>query len=176
MKRHGTRVAFTTALLVVTSLLAAGCVPGGQSGSRHTLYDDLDSLARDSSAIVVGSVRDQREEASAGFSSTISTVEVTNSPTNPSLGSNLDAGAVPVAVGEVIQVRQDGPEPNVLQPGQEYLLYLTPSMLSGEESTHFFITGAVAGAYVRNGDDFTRVAVDSGDQLPETISIAGTEG
>ena len=175
MKRLGRRVAFTTALLVATPLVAVGCVPGGQSGSRHTLYDDLDSLARDSSAIVVGSVRDQREETSAGFSSTISTVEVTNSPANPSLGSNLDSGAVPIAVGEVIQVRQDGPEPSVLHPGQEYLLYLTPSMLSGEESTHYFITGAVAGAYVRNGDQFTRVAIDSGDQLPDTITIAGTE-
>ncbi|MCR2809938.1 MULTISPECIES: hypothetical protein [unclassified Microbacterium] len=102
-------------------------------------------------------------------------MEVTNTPAGPGLGENLDAASAQVAVGDVIQVRQDGVDPSVLQPGQEYLLYLTPSMLSGEEAAHFFITGTVAGAYLREGDDFRRVAADSGDDLPDTIEIAGAE-
>ncbi|MDY0908808.1 hypothetical protein [Microbacterium sp. CFBP9034] len=161
-------------LVAALAVGTAGCAASSASGSRHAMYDSLDSLARDSSVIVVGSVTGQREESSAGFTSTISTVDVTNTPTNPSLGSNTEP--TPVAVGDVIQVRQDGAEPSVLHAGQEYLLYLTPSMLPGDEAAHFFITGAVAGAYVRDGDQFTRVAIESGDDLPDTIDVAGAEG
>ena len=139
------------------------------------MYDSLDSLARDSSAIVVGSVTNQRQESSEGFTTTISTIEVTNTPTNPQLGANLDPESTPVAVGDLIQVRQDLQHPSVLDPGQEYLLYLTPSMLPGNEATDFFITGAVAGAYLKDGDKFTRVETGSGDDLPDTIDIAGAE-
>jgi hypothetical protein len=173
MRRLGTRSALATLLVAVVSVGAVGCTQS--SGSRHTLYDNVDSLARDSSAIVVGSVTDQRQDTSAGFTTTISTVEVANDPENPSLGANLDGGPVQLVVGDVIQVRQDG-EPSVLHPGQEYLLFVTASMLPGDAAAHFFITGAVAGAYQREGNQYTRVRTDSGDNLPDTIQIAGTDG
>ena len=66
MRRPGKRHAMAVLLVAVVSVGVAGCVQGGESGSRHALYDSLDSLARDSSVIVVGSVTDQREEVSAG--------------------------------------------------------------------------------------------------------------
>ena len=173
MRRLLRRPAFAALLVALVSVGTVGCAQS--SGSRHTLNHDVDSLARDSSTVIVGSVTDQRQETSAGFTTTISTVEVTNSPANPSLGENLDAEPVPVAAGDVIQVRQDG-EPSVLHPGQEYLLFLTPTMLPGDGAAHFFITGAVAGAYQRDGDQYIRVVTDSGDDLPDTIQIAGPDG
>lgn len=175
MRRLGIRLAPTMLTVALVSATASGCVQSGDSGSRHELFDSLDALARESSVIVVGSVTDQREEDSAGLHTTVSTVSVTNTPANPSLGENLDAESVPVAVGDVIQVRQDG-KPSALHPDQEYLLFLTPTMLPGNEATQFFITGAVAGAYKRDGDQYTRIVTDSGDDLPDTIVIADAHG
>lgn len=175
MRRIRTRAAGAALLMALVALGAAGCAQAGESASRHTLYDSLDSLARDSSDIVIGPVSAQREETSDGFASTVSTVDVINVPTNPSLGSNVDSESEPVAVGDVIEVRQDGHEPSVLRSGQEYMLYLRPTELPGSEAEQFFITGAIAGAYVRDGDSFRRVTPDSGDDLPDTIDITGTE-
>ncbi|MFE5409601.1 hypothetical protein [Microbacterium sp. NPDC056569] len=145
------------------------------SGSRATLYESLDALAADSSVIVVGTVTEQRgdpaTEQHGGPETTVSSVDVTNVPANPQLAANLDATHATVAVGDVVEVRQDtGP---VLTLGEEYMLFLTPSMLSGDAASDYFITGAVAGLYERDGDEFRRVALDSGDTLPETIAIAG---
>ena len=132
MRRLGKRRAMAAVLVAVASVVVAGCAQDGESGSRHALYDSLDSLARDSSVIVVGSVTDQREGVSAGAPppSRISTVEVTNTPANPSLGEDLDTETGVVAVGDVIQVREDAGS-SLLQIGREYLLFLTPSMLPG---------------------------------------------
>ena len=177
MRRLGTRRAMAAVFVAVVSVVAAGCVQSGESWSRHALYDSLDSLAGDSSVIVVGSITRQREEISAEAppASRISTVEVTNTPANPSLGEDLDTGSGTVTVGDVIQVREDAGS-SLLQPGREYLLFLTPSMLPGDKAAQFFITGAVAGAYEKEGDQFTRVVTGSGDDLPDTIDIAGAQG
>ena len=43
-------------------------------------------------------------------------------------------------------------------------------------AAQFFITGEVAGAYERDGDQFTRIVTGSGDDLPDTIDIAGAQG
>ena len=177
MTRLSTRRMLAVMLVAVVSTGVTGCVQSGASGSRHAMYDSIDALARDSSVIVVGSVTDQREDLSAGAPppSRISTVEVINTPANPSLGENLDAESAPVAVGDVIDVREDAGA-SLLRPGQEYLLFLTPSMLPGDEAAQFFITGAVAGAYERDGDQFARIVTDSGDDLPDTFQIADTQG
>ena len=102
-------------------------------------------------------------------------MEVTNTPANPSLGEDLDTETGVVAVGDVIQVREDAGA-SLLQIGREYLLFLTPSMLPGDMAAQFFITGEVAGAYERDGDQFTRIVTGSGDDLPDTIDIAGAQG
>lgn len=138
-------------------------------GSRHALYESIDSLAADSSVIVVGTVLEQHGDDGT----TVSAIEVINTPANPQLGANIEAEHTAVEVGDVLEVRQDtGP---VLTTGDEYLLFLTPNMLPGEAATQFFITGAVAGLYVRDGGEFRRVVMDSDDTLPETITIAGSE-
>ena len=102
-------------------------------------------------------------------------MEVTNTPANPSLAENLDIGSGVVAVGDVIQVREDAGA-SLLQIDREYLLFLTPSMLPGDKAAQFFITGAVAGAYQRDGEQFTRIVTGSGDDLPDTIDIAAAQG
>jgi hypothetical protein len=37
----------------------------------------------------------------------------------------------------------------------------------------YFITGAVAGLSVRDGKEFRRLVVDSGDDLSDTIGVSG---
>lgn len=160
--RHGMALA-GLALLVASSL--AGCATSS-SGSRHTLYDSNDALVADSSDVVVGTVQSTGTDGDA----TVATLEVENTPDNPSLGSNIDADVRTVEVGDVIGVRQQTDEK--LSAGAQYLLYLTPTMLSGDAADQYYITGAVAGMYVRDGDVFRRVVPDSGDTLSETISIS----
>lgn len=155
----------TAALGLIVALTAC---TGGSSGSRHTLYDGIDELAADSSAIVVGSVSAQRTEGDQ----TVSSIVVEGSSTNPHLAENLDGGPSTIEPDDVIDVRQMSSDP-LLTPGAEYALFLTPTMLPGDAASQYFVTGAVAGIYVRDGDTFHRVAVDSGDTLPETIEVAG---
>lgn len=159
------RVGFLAALVASAGILAA-CSEAG-SGSRHTLYDSIESLAADSSSIVVGDVTAQSVEGDV----TISSVAVTNAPANPRLGSDLADAPEPAAVGETVEVRQEGSP--TLEVGGEYLLFLTPTMLPGEAAAQFFVTGAVAGLYVREDDGFRRVVPDSGDDLPATITATG---
>jgi hypothetical protein len=153
----------TLALLVAANL--AGCA-SSSSGSRHALYDSDDAMVRDSTDIVVGTVQGSSVDGDA----TVATIEVENAPTNPSLGSNIDAETETIEVGDVIEVRQQT-DPK-LSTGSQYLLYLTPTGLSGEAAEQYYITGAVAGMYVREGDVFRRVVPDSGDTVSETISIS----
>ncbi|MGW9586554.1 hypothetical protein [Microbacterium sp. NPDC055455] len=169
----GTRPRLTTAGVFAVGIVVAGLLAGcsqTSSGSRHTLYDSVESLAADSSSIVVGTVSTQTTEGDA----TISSVEVTNAPTNPQLGAALVDRPEPAAVGDTVEVRQDLPP--VLGLGEEYLLFLTPTMLPGEAGGQYFVTGAVAGLYIRQDDEFRRVVPDSGDTLPDTITAVGTPG
>ena len=156
------------ALLIAVVSVLAGCSQSS-SGSRATLYDSVESLAADSSSIVVGTVSAQSTEGDV----TISSVEVTNAPTNSQLGANLPDHTEPAAVGDTVEVRQEDPSP-ALELGNEYLLFLTPTMLPGEATTQHFVTGAVAGLYIRQDDEFRRVVRDSGDTLPDTITAVGT--
>ena len=159
------------ALAAIALAVLTGCSgSGSSSASRATLYDSVEGLAADSSAIVVGTVTHRSRDGSA----TVASVEVDNAPANPQLGANLDGEYAPVAVGDVVEVRQDA-EP-LLADGTEYLLFLTPTMLPGDAASQYFVTGAVAGLYERDGDEFRRVVPDSGDTLPETFSIAGEDG
>lgn len=168
----GFAVAMTAAIVVIAFQAFAArpspvAAPSPTASATTKVYDDIDALARDSSVIVIGSVTDQH----AG----ISTVKVTNTPGNPGLGENLNTRSAPVAVGDLIQVRED-PATSLLRPGQEYLLFLTQSTLPGDQTTQFRITGTDSGAYQMAGNQFIKIVTDNGDGLPDTIEIAGTRG
>ena len=156
---------WTLALVTVAALTACA---NASSGSRAELYETIDELAADSSVIVGGTVTGQFRDGST----TVSTVEVAHAPANPQLGANVDGDHAAVEVGDVVEVREDAAP--LLAQGDEYLLFLTPTMLPDEAASQFFVTGAVAGIYRRDGDEFRRVALDSGDTLPETITVAGS--
>ena len=82
----------------------------------------------------------------------------------------------------VITVRQTGstrqtPPTGLLGVGQRYLLYLTPSGLSGEQASQFYVTGMNAGIYkaaegaqtggeTSSGSTFTQADPDPADNLP----------
>ncbi|MCW3491764.1 hypothetical protein [Microbacterium sp. SSM24] len=158
--------ALTAALVLAAACALSGCT-GGSSGSRHTLYDSIDALAADSSAIVVGEVARQRTEGET----TISSVVVGSAPTNPQLGAEVDGGASAIESGDVVDVRQTTSP--YLEVGGRYALFLTPTMLEGDAASQFYVTGAEAGIYACEADSCHRVALDSGDDLPETIELAG---
>ena len=158
------------------SVALTGCV-SSSSGSRAALYESLDDLARDSTAIVVGTVTGERQDDDA----IIATVQIAHTPTNPQLGAEVDADGPPFVVGDVVDVRQMGDSESssggapLLQAGQEYLLFLTPTMLAGDAADQYYVTGAEAGLYVRENDVFRRVVLDTGDTLPATIATTGEE-
>jgi hypothetical protein len=81
--------------------------------------------------------------------------------------------AEPVSAGDAVAVRQDPSSRPLLEKGKEYALWLTPTMLDGDAANDFFITGSNAGMYLVDGDIARRVATETGDNLPETIEIAG---
>ncbi|MFE1664943.1 hypothetical protein [Microbacterium sp. P02] len=141
------------------------------------MYESIDDLARDSTAIVVGTVTTQRQSDDA----MVSTFQVSNAPTNPQLGGDLDSADVPPVAGDIVEVRQMDSAGSslaapLLEPTREYLLFLTPSMLGGDAATQYYVTGGEAGLYIREGDEFRRMVTDSGDTLPETITMTGDEG
>jgi hypothetical protein len=166
--RRSARVVGGAALALALAAVLSGC--SSSSGSRAELYESIDGLAADSAVIVVGTVKDQHVDDAT----TVSSVEVVNAPANPQLGAELEGERTAVEIGDLVEVRQDV-EP-LLSTGGQYLLFLTPSMLPGDASSQYFITGAVAGLYERDGDEFRRVVADSGDTLPDTITITGSEG
>jgi len=153
-------------VLALVAVIGLTACAASSSGSRHTLYDGIESIAADSSDIIIGTVRSQGGDGDA----TVATVEVENTPTSPQLGSNLDVDTGTIEVGDLIEVRQQTDD--TLSTGSQYLLYVTPTMLPGDAAGQYSVTGAVAGIYVRDGDEFRRVVTDSGDTLPETISLS----
>lgn len=160
------------AAAALLALALAGCAGVGSAGSRAKLYDSIDALARDSNAVIVGTV----VERETGADATVWRVEVENAPLAPGLGADLDAPAVPVAVGDVVEVRDTGAAdssapPYPLEVGRQYAMYLTATGLTGAAADQYFLTGAGAGLFVREGDQFRRVLADSGDDLPDTIDI-----
>jgi len=132
------------------------------------LYDSIDGLASDSTAIVIGTVTEQRTEGDT----TISTLDVLSAPTSPQLGATAPE-AEPVGVGDTVAVRQDPASRPLLETGKDYAMWLTPTMLDGDAANEFFITGSNAGMYLIDGDTARRVATETGDELPETITITG---
>lgn len=170
----------------ITAVVALGGCASGSTGApesiseehgsdahltRAQLYPDIDALASDSAAIVVGTVTEQRVAADIDDATdfTISSFEV--SETLKSNGSTEP--------GAVVDVRQIGSEEqaaptDLLTPGSTYLLYLTPSGLEGELASQYYVTGANAGLYEAVGsENRSDASVDTGLQF---VQVDGTEG
>jgi len=159
----------------------------GMAVSRSTLYTSVEDLSADSTLVVVGRVTDRTtsgsaEAAGADTVHTVSTFEVTEA--TPAAGRE-DADTDVPAAGSTIEVRQLGstvvdqlPAP-ILEVGQDYLLFLTPTGLSGGAASQFHITGGTAGYYRSTagptgdradaGATFGKVG-DEGDTLPATLT------
>jgi hypothetical protein len=168
-------------ILACAALILASCATSSIDGSRHQLYDSVDALSSDSSAIVVGSVGTQ-EIVDADIPFTVSTLTIERTFSTPTLGGNLDGAVEPLSPGMTIKVRQIGstdigsiPAP-ILSSGGTYLLFLTPTMLPSDRSgTDFYITGGSAGMYASDGPNFARVDPDSGDSLPSKLTLSDFE-
>lgn len=84
-----------------------------------------------------------------------------------------------VQEGSTIIVRQTGYlEDSLLEDGGTYLFYLVPTGLEGDLADQYYVTGVTAGIYEKvtvdsqssASDSFVRVAPDSGDELPESLT------
>ncbi len=192
------RIASTTALAVglvagLTSCAAGGAPPGPagdtapgtgvSQDSRVRLYASLEDLVRDSAVIVSGTVTAHApggDDLSGDDQSVITRSEVTvdavYSPggLGDTIGPEVSAALREVATGDTVGVRQFGAVGAVstagpiLTKGDRYLLFLTPTMLSGPAADEFFTVGSSAGVYRFDGDSFVR-ASDDGDTLPASL-------
>lgn len=166
----------------VAVLTLSGCVPTAlqtkSEGSRARLYDSVKALADDSVAVVYGTVASQRVATDIDSTPfTISTVTVKAVPKG--------SGIAPGATVEVRQVGDNtlvGPAP-LLSRGDDYLLYLTLTGLPGDLATQHYVTGGEAGLFRASGANsedgavqFERMAQDSGDTLPPTLTLAQAQG
>jgi hypothetical protein len=144
----------TSRMLIAGALLLGltGCVQSGSSGSRHELYDSLDGLVAATEVIITGAVTEQ-----VGSGTTISTVVVGEAL----LPSGFDTATV--------TVRELGPP--LLAVGDEYLLFLVPTELEGVAADEYFVTGAQAGVYRADDDAWVRALTNTGDVLPERITL-----
>jgi len=163
---------------LVGSMLAAGiltaCMPTTTTieGSRHELFDSLDSLTAASSLIAVVKVGDA-VVADGRVRDTVYSTSVQNTFQPKGLATAL--AVEPSAPAEKVLVRQVGVQGDVapypfLKSGEVYLLFLTPTMLQGEASKQFYITGGSAGIYVEKDGTFSHGPFEEGDRLPETLS------
>ena len=165
--------------LSVSSCAAEQEVIREAHATRVTFYQSEDQLAAASSVIATVAVHSQSVVRDIDDVSdfTLSTVQVTE----------VVKGEEQVTVGETLVVRQHGssdqPAPGPLLDAEgTYLLYLTPSGLPGELSSHFYITGATAGIYESvdetappgesPDETFSRFDENSGDKLPEVIDVS----
>lgn len=147
------------------------------SATRSKLYGSLPELEKDSTLVVIGSPGRQEvvRDIDPDLDFTVSRFEVRS-----------------VLKGEastVISIRQTGstsagaPAP-ILESGEEYLLYLTPSGLPGDLADQYYVTGLNAGMYKKSapsdaglasdGAVYLQADPDPGDQLPPTIDAAAT--
>ena len=85
--------------------------------------------------------------------------------------------------GSTVIVRQTGsssqaPAVPLLKVGEQYLLYLTPSGLDGEQAEQFYVTGANAGIYAEtsSGDEYRQVQRQEGEDLPLTVTEEEASG
>lgn len=163
-----------TALLLIAASGCSSTTQTGMDGSRHELFESLQALSGASSAVAVVEVIDQTTTTD-DIPTTISTVKVIESFTPEGLAEALAVD--PSKVADSIQVRQMGAAGmglpySILQIGDKYLLFLTPSGLEGKEAVQFYITGGSAGMYTIDGDTYVHGPFEEGDVLPEKLTAS----
>jgi hypothetical protein len=177
-------------IAVLASLALAGCSSGsetsgsaatsGSDGSRVKLYSSLPELSADSAVIASGTVTNQRTAADIDSVTefTISTMSVSAVVK----GSGLASGST-LEVRQIGSAKHPGPAP-LMTVGSTYLLYLTPSGLSGPLASQYYVTGGTAGLYIagssgvaaRSSGSFSHINSDEGDRLPADVTLAGAAG
>lgn len=166
------------ALILGAAISAMGCSVGALEETKHVsttrekTYASLDELNADSTLVVVGTPTRQEvvQDIEPDMDFTLSTFEV----------QSTQKGEAPAS----ITVRQtgstaQGAPAGILTTGQQYLLYLVPSGLPGEQASQYYVTGLTAGIYTgaetreetTTGSTFTQAEPDPADNLPPTIEI-----
>jgi hypothetical protein len=159
------------------ALVCAGCSSASTTqvlGSRAELYGSLADLAAASDEIVAVSVVEQQPSGAADSIAVSTVLDV--------LG---DDGAL--RPGDSVEVRQLGGagtptsvEQPLLEPGRQYLLFLTPTDLPGEEADQYYVVGVSAGVYapvapidapVGADTEFVHVGPIEGDRIPERFRV-----
>lgn len=171
MKAMGALPLVVGVVIVLAGCGGPGTTGGGSASSRARIYSSLEEMTADSDVVLTGTAGTQDEVTDIPGSTLASTV--TDLTVDDVLRADDDTAA-----GSTVVVRQiatgdgwfsGGPEAK-LEPGQRYLLFLVHSGLDGEAATDFYPVGAVAGIYRADGEAFTRLVPDSGDDLPSTLS------
>lgn len=147
-------------------------------GTRHHIYTSLDDLVGDAKVVVTGTAGAVGLHKVDGSIFTATTVEVAEQFFPEGLGTKpvdtpTETYEPPEVLGHAITVRQvgdpgTGPGP-ALETGREYLLFLVPTGLAEDSETTFYVAGAVAGMYVRDGEAYKRLS-DEDPELPETLT------
>lgn len=152
-------------------------------GSRSTIYKSVDELGDDSSAAITGEVVDQKFETdSYGNAVTLSRFLVDKVADLP---KEDGAGARTLAPAKIVTIRQLGDESfaetlsPLLEVGETYMLFLTPSGLPGSDARQYFITGNTAGYYKLTDNAALRASEpgyekvgDEGDTLPVVLTFS----
>jgi hypothetical protein len=176
-------IRMTLPLALVAAL--CGCsggvlsVGGGSSGSgsRATLYNSLSELIADSGAVVVGTVV---ARGPGPMGTTVLTVAVERTFTPQGLGTTSRETTVQVPPDSSVLVRtyedtNTSATPAGLEQGSAYLLFLAPTGLASAKPNEFFVTGAVAGIYEQQGEQYVRKVIDA-DRLPASITADDLSG
>lgn len=184
------------AVVAVATCALAGCAQTSSEGSRAQLFESIDALSAASSIVAVVTVESTETVAGLGGPDplTLHTVVLDDVLSPGTIGSDLpdDAPRTAAVVGDTITVRQMGgagssAPAELLRHGQQYLLFLTPTMLDGPAADDFFVVGVTAGIYAAADDapvggpagEFTHddtLHGGSGDDLPSTITPADLDG
>lgn len=170
-------VAVSSAVVAV-NLINANQVTTYFAGSRATIYSDIKGLVADSSIVVRGEVVGFSEDTipadggAPGIPTTVAQFRLAE-VVEPEGASGEMTFTMP-EVGDIVSVVQMGTrevvsEYPILEPGLEYLLFLTASNLHRGE---YFVTGVSAGIYVETENGDFRRLVETEDALPERLAIA----
>ncbi len=163
--------------LLVISMFVTSCT-GVSSASRHHVYTSLDELIGDSVVVVEGKVVAREKASDGGSPATDATVLVTRQFAPPGLAQHPigpDPSGIyrkplrPVAARVVVRQPDEAPA-TPLQQGVDYVLFLVPAGLAGDDPNLFHVTGGVAGMYMANSGRYVAVHRD-GDGTPEVLDV-----
>lgn len=199
LRGHGTTLVATS--MVATVLVLAGCSSSttgastGMGASRVELYESLPDLLEDTSLVVAGIAATRATddgvtgptgamEVPASTTTTIDITEIVSQAGDDttafsSLSSNMTLAVRQFGTPDMFET----PAP-LMEPGQEYLLFLVPTGERNVKEPTYYVVGGSAGMYEKMSAAASRdsnVSLDSfmpmstdGDTLPEHLSLDDT--